>query len=91
MSADSHLMKVSEWGAVSYLAQSKYGLETNEICINNVTLNSGNTKRTKEDGKTGVESVYAVTGLTSKAVVDKSSETQNVVGTDSRRSDKSNK
>ena len=91
VSAESHLMKDSEWGAVAYLAQSKYGLENNEICINNINLNSGGVLRTEETGKSGVDSVYAVTGLTSKAVVDKSSEDQNVVGTDSRRSDKSNK
>ena len=74
VSADSHLMKDSEWGAVSYLAQSKYGLENNEICINNITLNSGSAARTKDDGKTGIESVYAVTGLTSKKTVDKEGE-----------------
>ena len=61
---DSHLMKNSEWGAVAYLAQSKYGNNNNEPYINNVTLNSGSTKRTETAGKTGVNSVYAVTGVT---------------------------
>ena len=61
---DSHLMKNSEWGAVAYLAQSKYGNNNNEPYINNITLNSGSTKRTETAGKTGVNSVYAVTGVT---------------------------
>ena len=61
---DSHLMKNSEWGAVAYLAQSKYGNNNNEPYINNITLNSGSTKRTETAGKTGINSVYAVTGVT---------------------------
>ena len=35
---DSHMMKNMEWGAVAYLKQSKYGLGTTDIGINN---NSG--------------------------------------------------
>ena len=61
---DSHLMKNSEWGAVAYLSQSQYGLKGSNIYINNVTLNSGSQKRTETAGKTGVDSVYAVTGVT---------------------------
>ena len=64
---DSHLMKNSEWGAVAYLAQSKYGNDNNEPYINNITLNSGSAKRTETAGKTGVNSVYAVTGVTTGA------------------------
>ena len=63
-SADSHLMKNSEWGAVSYLSQSKYGLNGTDITVNNVSLNSGGAKRTNTAGKSGVDSVYAVTGCT---------------------------
>ena len=63
-STDSHLMKNSEWGAVAYLSQSQYGLDKQEICINNVNLNSGETVRTSVAGKSGVDSVYAVTGCT---------------------------
>ena len=63
---DSHLMKNSEWGAVAYLAQSKYGNDNNEPYINNITLNSGSAKRTETAGKTGVNSVYAVTGVTTE-------------------------
>ena len=44
---DSHLMKNSEWGAVVYLAWSKYGRNGTEITINNsssyITGNAGNT------------------------------------------------
>ena len=47
---DSHLIKNSEWGAVAYLSQSKYGLDGIDIVINNVNLNST------------TKSVYAITG-----------------------------
>lgn len=40
---DSHLTKNSEWGAVSYLAYSKYGTNAQEVNINNVSVNSENT------------------------------------------------
>ena len=33
--ADSHMMKNMEWGAVAYLKQSKYGLGTTDIALNN--------------------------------------------------------
>ena len=33
--ADSHMMKNMEWGAVAYLKQSKYGLGTTDIAVNN--------------------------------------------------------
>ena len=63
--ADSHLMKNSEWGAVAYLSQSEYGLNGTEITTNNINLNSGGSQRTEVSGKSGVDSVYAVTGCTS--------------------------
>ncbi len=62
--ADSHMMKDSEWGAVAYLSQSQYGLNGTNIYINNVCLNSGGKQRTLNTGKTGIESIYAITGLT---------------------------
>ena len=44
-SNETHLMKNSEWGAVAYLTQSKYGRNGNEITINsksiNININSG--------------------------------------------------
>ena len=61
---DSHLMKNSEWGAVVYLSKSKYGLNTTDIATNNISLNSGNRERTNPEGKSEVDSVYAVTGCT---------------------------
>ena len=62
---DSHLMKNSEWGAVAYLSQSKYGNNETEPYINNLSLSGGNTKRTDDiSGGTGVNSVYVVTGVT---------------------------
>ena len=44
-----HLTKNSEWGAVAYLTQSKYGRNGEEVTINNINLN-------------GVNTVHAVTG-----------------------------
>ncbi|MFR8144914.1 MAG: hypothetical protein ACLU84_07565 [Clostridia bacterium] len=63
-STDTHLMKNSEWGAVAYLSQSQYGLEKTDIAVNNINLNSGGVARTNTAGKSGVDSVYAVTGCT---------------------------
>ena len=57
---DSHLMKNSEWGAIAYLSQSKYGLNGTNIYINNVNLNNS------------TESVYAVTGCSSASSADAS-------------------
>ena len=69
-SADSHLMKNSEWGAVAYLSQSKYGLNGTDITVNNINLNSGGTARTNTVGKSGVDSIYAVTGCTTASAND---------------------
>ena len=49
--ANSHLIKNSEWGAVSYLGQSQYGLNGTNIYVNNVNINSS------------TKSGYAVTGV----------------------------
>ena len=49
-STDSHLMKNSEWGAVAYLSDSEYGLNGNDIILNNVTLSNS------------IKSAYGVTG-----------------------------
>lgn len=48
-------MKNSEWGAISYLSQSKYGLNGTNIYINNVNLNNS------------TASVYAITGMAGKS------------------------
>ncbi len=62
--ADSHLMKNSEWGAVVYLSKSQYGLGATDITVNNVTLNSGVKQRIESAGQNEADSVYAVTGCT---------------------------
>ena len=64
ITTDSHLIKNSEWGAVAYLSHSKYALNAGEAYRNNINLNSGNKIRTEKKGKNGVDSVYAVTGVT---------------------------
>ncbi|MBR3325481.1 MAG: hypothetical protein IKG14_05515 [Clostridia bacterium] len=61
---DSHLMKNSEWGAVAYLARSKYGFigaGQTDINVNTKNLNNGGVSTTKANGNNKA-SVYAVTG-----------------------------
>ncbi len=48
--ADTHLMKNSEWGAVTYLAHGQYGRNGTEVRINNYNLN-------------GAGGFYGVTGV----------------------------
>ena len=47
---DSHMMKNSEWGAVAYLTQSRYGRNGEEVVINSKNLNNSSKR------------IYAVTG-----------------------------
>ena len=64
-SSDTHLIKSSEWGMISYLSYSQYGTNGQDIAINNASLNSGGAKReTSISGKAGVYSVYGITGMT---------------------------
>ena len=79
---DSHLMKNSEWGACVYLSKSKYGLYTENIAINNISLNSGNRQRTETKGQSGVDSVYAVTGCTmaNTSVEEKKTTIEDIMG-----------
>ena len=72
--SDSHLMKNSEWGAVAYLAKSEYGLNTDDIAINNATLNSGISlekgdkgEKAPTDSSNKYLGVYAITGVESGA------------------------
>ena len=60
-SVDSHMMKNSEWGAIAYLTQSKYGVYDKGIASNNHDENSGNSNKTKEEGN-NLASVYSITG-----------------------------
>ncbi len=62
-SADTHLMKDSEWGAIAYLSKSQYGLQGADITINNVSMNSGGSATTKAEGN-NYASVYGITGVT---------------------------
>ena len=74
--SDSHLMKNSEWGACVYLTKSEYGIgSSTDITVNNISLNTGGAARSSSAGKTGVESVYAVTGCTSNSTSDSTRET----------------
>ncbi|MCI8393753.1 MAG: hypothetical protein HFJ23_08525 [Clostridia bacterium] len=62
---DSHLQKNSEWGAVAYLAHSKYGMNGAEVTINDTSKNNSPT------------GIYAVT---SPETVTNTSTTQNITG-----------
>ena len=64
---DSHLMKNSEWGAIAYLGQSKYGLNGIDIRINNVNVNdsknyvyamTGYAAKNEDEGETQKENAY---------------------------------
>ena len=59
--AVTHLMKNSEWGAVAYLTQSKYGRNGTEVTINNsssyITGNAANSVNEAENGG-GVTNAY---------------------------------
>ncbi len=63
---DSHQMKNSEWGAVAYLTQSKYGRNGTEITINNKNLSNLNSKN-----------IYAITGYANTTANDNSASTTN--------------
>ena len=58
--ANSHMIKNSEWGAVAYLTQSKYGRNKQEVTINNsssyITGNAGNT--VDASATTGITNAY---------------------------------
>ena len=59
---DSHMIKNSEWGAAAYLGQSKYGLYTNNVWINNVSLSGVEQDMNKNGTETAISRRYAVTG-----------------------------
>ena len=61
-SSNSHIIKNSEWGAVAYLSQSKYG-KNSEVYPNNVSFEAD---RQSIAGK----SVYAITGYSAAGVND---------------------
>ncbi len=63
-SSDTHLMKNSEWGMISYLSYSQYGTNGDDIAVNNANFNSGERERTESTGKNEVDSVYGITGMT---------------------------
>ena len=52
--ATSHMLKNSEWGAITYLASSKYGAGTN-----NVSINSAKPSKTDDADMTIPSSLYA--------------------------------
>ena len=63
---DSHQMKNSEWGAVAYLTQSKYGRDGTEVTKNSKSLDNLNSKE-----------IYGVTGYANSTASDNSASTTN--------------
>ena len=59
---DSHMIKNSEWGAAAYLGQSKYGLYTENIWINNVTLEGVSQDVNVNGTSIAISGRWAVTG-----------------------------
>ena len=58
-------MKNSEWGAVAYLTQSKYGRDEKEVTINSKNMNNSS------------KNIYAVTGYANSTANDNSASTTN--------------
>ncbi|MBE5822156.1 MAG: hypothetical protein E7311_06205 [Clostridiales bacterium] len=77
---DTHLIKNSEWGAVTYLAHSKYGKNNNEIWINpyldNTGIKTGYSGRKANEVNYGNDTVYPWNSLNGV----KASTTGNVYG-----------
>ncbi len=59
--ANSHLMKNSEWGAVAYLTQSKYGRNNHEISINSYNKDSTNYAKLTGVGGSSADNKYNTT------------------------------
>ena len=65
LTGDSHMMKNTEWGAVAYLAESKYGRNGSEIEMNtsNYTTGGGNYISNAEQSTTGnIYGIYDMRG-----------------------------
>ena len=54
----SHLMKNSEWGAIAYLTQSKYGRNENEIGINGYNKDTTNYAKITGMGGSSINNKY---------------------------------
>ena len=64
-SLNSHMLKNSEWGAVAYLTESKYGRNGTEVTVNdqNYTTAMGNIVANKNQSSTGnVTGIYDLSG-----------------------------
>ena len=59
--SNSHLMKNSEWGAVAYLTQSKYGRNNHEISINSYNKDSTNYAKITGVGGSSADNKYNTT------------------------------
>lgn len=90
--ANSHLIKNSEWGAVTYLSYSEYGKtggtydETKEVYINNVTYAQGGTTSPKTSIRN--QGVYSITGYSRGASVGENILTTSTILSDTVTGDK---
>ncbi len=65
LTSDSHMMKNTEWGAIAYLAESKYGRNGTEIGMNksNYTTGGGNYISNEIQSTTGnIYGIYDING-----------------------------
>ena len=73
INCNTHMMKNSEWGAVAYLTQSKYGRNGTEVSLNNYLVPNGNTRPTSMSttfcAKTGYGAVSSPTASSSNTDV----------------------
>ena len=63
--SDSHMLKNSEWGAVAYLAHSKYGRNGTEIAINNTYYEGEGPRGDTYTGGSNTETGYLSNGIQS--------------------------
>ncbi len=86
-SANSHLMKNSEWGAVAYLAISKYGANeanTDKICQNSVTIivsSNASSSPVKNPNGSSENNIWGMTAVTGYSAIEKTTpgDDQNVI------------
>ena len=60
LTGDSHMMKNTEWGAVAYLAESKYGRNGTEIAVNNSNYVIGEGSYTSNVAQSTTGNIYGI-------------------------------
>ena len=63
LSGDGHLLKNTEWGAVAYLAESKYGRNGTEISMSDAYLVTGGGDYASNVSQSSTGNIYGIYGL----------------------------